>query len=192
LLNQLYPAGALVRNTGDVFLDAPNRVQPHTQQTSVGFQQQLGRNLSASADYVHTNASELWELINLNPGLRINTTASGRIDRIDPKFVTNVWRRANVGSYEYDALTVVLEKRDSNNWSGRISYTLANSRGNTSGALTATDQFQTVSGLNLDLNQGPTDFDRRHNLVLSGRGQVPGTRGMTLSAALRLLSGLPF
>ena len=192
LLNQLFPPGQLQRNTGDVFLDQPNREQPHTQQTSVGFQQQLGRNLSASADYVHTKASQLWELINLNQGLRVNTTASGAIVRVDPKFVTNVWNRANVGSYEYDALNMVLEKRDANNWSGRISYTLANSRGNTSGALTATDQFQTVNGLNLDLNQGPTDFDRRHNLVFSGRGLVPGTHGMTLSGTLRLLSGLPF
>src|SRR4029077_8548686 len=49
-----------------------------------------------------------------------------------------------------------------------------------------------VDGLNLDLNQGPTDFDRRHNLVLSGRGEVPHTKGMTVSATLRLLSGLPF
>ena len=137
--------------------------------------------MSASADYVHTKASDLWELINLNPGVRVNTTASGTIQRIDPTFVTNVWQRANVGSYDYDALNVVLEKRDSNNWSGRVSYTLANSRGNTTGALTATDQFQTVDSLNLDLNQGPTDFDRRHNLVFSGRGQVPHTRGMSCS-----------
>ena len=49
-----------------------------------------------------------------------------------------------------------------------------------------------MDGLNLDLNQGPTDFDRRHNLVLSGRGEVPRTKGMTVSATLRLLSGLPF
>jgi hypothetical protein len=182
----------LVRNTGEVFLDTPDRVQPHTQQTSVGYQQQLGAHLSASADYVHTNASDLWELINLNQGLRVNTTASGLIIRPDPTFVTNVWQRANVGSYRYDALNLVLEKRDSNNWSGRVSYTLAYSRGNTTGALTATDQFQTVSGLNLDLNEGPTDFDRRHNLVFSGRGEIPKTRGLTLSATLRMLSGLPF
>jgi Carboxypeptidase regulatory-like domain/TonB dependent receptor-like, beta-barrel len=192
LLNKLYPPGSLVRNTGEVFLDAPDRVQPHTQQTSVGYQRQLGAHLSASADYVHTIASDLWELINLNQGLRINTTAAGRIDRPDPTFLTNVWTRANVGSYTYDALNLVLEKRDSRNWSGRVSYTLAYSRGNTTGSLAATDQFQTVSGLNLDLNQGPTDFDRRHNLVFSGRGELPHTRGMTLSATLRLLSGLPF
>lgn len=192
LLNQLYPPGRLVRNTGEVFLDTPDRVQPHTQQTSFGYQRQIGGHLSASADYVHTNASDLWQLINLNQGLRINTTASGRIDRPDPAFVTNVWQRANVGKYTYDALNLVLEKRDSNNWSGRVSYTLAYSRGNTTGALTATDQFQTIDGLNLDRNQGPTDFDRRHNLVLSGRGEIPRTRGMTLSATLRMLSGLPF
>src|SRR5262249_33585059 len=142
--------------------------------------------------YVHTKASDLWELVNLNPGVRVNTTASGTIVRVDPTFVTNVWNRANVGSYEYDALNVVLEKRDSNNWSGRVSYTLANSRGNTSGGLTAPDQFQPVGGLTLDLNRGPTDFARRHNLVFSGRGEVPHAHGMTLGATLRLLSGLPF
>ncbi len=192
LLNTLYPSGALVRNTGEVYLDTPDRVQPHTQQTSVGYQRQIGPRLSASADYVHTKASDLWELINLNQGLRVNTTASGAIIRPDPNFVTNVWQRANVGSYRYDALNLVIEKRESSNWSARASYTLAYSRGNTTGALTATDQFQTIDGLNLDLNQGPTDFDRRHNLVLSGRGEVPKTKGMTVSATLRLLSGLPF
>jgi hypothetical protein len=49
-----------------------------------------------------------------------------------------------------------------------------------------------LNDLRLDLNQGPTDFDRRHNLVFSGRGELPHTHGMTLSGTLRLLSGLPF
>ena len=50
-----------------------------------------------------------------------------------------------------------------------------------------------LNGLNLALGQGPTDFDRRHNLVLSGRiGDVPHTHGMTLSATLRMLSGTAF
>ncbi|PYR28735.1 MAG: hypothetical protein DMF98_02050, partial [Acidobacteria bacterium] len=118
--------------------------------------------------------------------------ASGRIDRVDPGFVTNVWQRANVGQYTYDALNVVVEKRESHNWSGRISYTLAYSRGNTSGALTATDNVQYLNNYNLDLNEGPTDYDRRHNLVISGRGEIPRTRGMTVSGTLRLLSGLAF
>ena len=175
-----------MRNTGEVFLDTPDPVQPHTQQTSVGYQRQLGAHCRPAPTTCTPMARDLWELNNLNPGLRVNTTASGAIIRVDPTFVTNVWQRHNVGSYNYDALNVVLEKRDSNNWSGRVSYTLANSRGNNTGALTATDNYQMLSGPNLDLDQGPTDFDRRHNLVFSGRiGEVPRTHGMTLSGTLR-------
>jgi carboxypeptidase family protein len=193
LLNTLYPAGALQRNTGDVFLDTANRVQPHTQQFSAGFQRQLGAAVGLSADYVHTIARDQWLLENLNPGLRVNTTASGAIIRVDPNFVTNVWQRQNIGNYNYDALNVVLEKRDSHNWSGRISYTLAYSRGNFGGAETATNNYQVLNDPNLDLGQGPTDYDRRHNLVLSGRlAEVPHTHGMTLSGTLRVLSALPF
>ena len=192
LLYQLYPQGSIMRNTGEVYLDTPDRVQPYVQQVSAGYQRQVGKSVSASADYVHTMARDLWQLINLNPGLRVDTTASGKINRVDPSYVTNVWQRANIGEYTYDALNVIIEKRDSNNWSGRVSYTLAYSRGNTSGSLVATDNFQVLDNYNLDLNYGPTDFDRRHNLVLSGRGEIPRTHGLTLSGTLRLLSGSPF
>src|SRR5262249_50044682 len=53
--------------------------------------------------------------------------------------------------------------------------------------------YQVLNSPNLDLGQGPTDYDRRHNLVLSGRlAEVPRTHGMTLSGTLRVLSALPF
>ena len=146
-----------LRNTGDVFLDNPDRLQPYTQQISAGYQRQLGGAVSASADYVHTMARDQWLLENLNPGLRVNTTASGAINRVDPTYVTNVWQRQNIGEYTYDALNVVLEKRDSNNWSGRISYTLANSRGNFSGAVTATNNYQLLGDSE---SRGGTRTDR--------------------------------
>jgi hypothetical protein len=137
-------------------------------------------------------ARGLWQLINLNPGVRVDTTASGKINRVDPNYVTNVWQRANIAEYTYDALNVILEKRESHGWSGRVSYTLAYSRGNTSGAQTATANMQFLNDYRLDLSEGPTDYDRRQNLVISGRGELPKTHGMTLSGTLRLLSGLPF
>jgi hypothetical protein len=193
LLNSLYPPGSNQRNTGDVYLDTPDRVQPHTQEISAGFQRQLGPALSVSADYVHTIAHDQWMLENLNPGLRVNTTASGAIIRVDPTYVTNVWQRQNIGEYLYDALNVIVEKRDSHNWSARASYTLANSRGNFGGSLASTNNYQVLNDPNFDLGQGPTDFDRRHNLVLAGRiAEVPHTHGMTLSGTLRMLSGLAF
>ena len=35
----------------------------------------------------------------------------------------------NTGESDYDALNLSLEKRYSNNWSGRVSYSLSKSRG---------------------------------------------------------------
>jgi hypothetical protein len=147
LLNSLYPPGSIQRNTGDVYLDTPNRSQPHTQQFSVGYQRQLGPALSASADYVHTIARDQWLLENLNPGLRVNTTASGAIIRVDPTYVTNVCSGRISASIIYDALNVVLEKRDSTTGAA-ASLTLANSRGNNSGALTSQNNYQVLNDPN--------------------------------------------
>jgi len=192
LLDQLYPPGQRVRNTGDVYLDKPSRTTPSIQQISAGYQRQLGPRMSASADYVHTYGRGLFMVDNLNPGVRTSELASAPIVRVDPSFVTNVYTRSNVGEYDYDGLNVQLEKRESNGWSGRVSYTLSYSRGNTNGEYTAPIQFQFLDDLRLDQNQGPTDRDRRHNLVISGRGEVPHTFGMTLAGTLRMMSGLPF
>jgi hypothetical protein len=69
---------------------------------------------------------------------------------------------------------------------------VGHSRGNTSGALTATNNMQYLNEPRLELNEGPTDYDRRHNLVFSGRGEIPHTRGLTASGTLRMLSGTAF
>jgi hypothetical protein len=98
----------------------------------------------------------------------------------------------NVGETDYDALMVQLEKRYSNNYMARVSYTLGYSRGNTSGAGIPASQFQVLDNLNLDLNEGPTNFDRRHNLVVSGMAMVPRTGGLTFGWVARALSGSPF
>lgn len=192
LLNQLFPAGSTPRNTGVVWLDNPNRYMPNIQQVSLGYQRQLGTRMSIAADYVHTYGRDLFMTRDLNPGVRATTAAGGVITRVDPQFLTSVNTRSNVGSYDYDGLNVQLEKRESNGWSGRVSYTLSYSRGNTNGEYTAPINFQLLDDLNLDANQGPTDRDRRHNLVISGRGEIPKTRGMTLATTIRMLSGLPF
>ena len=53
LLNQLYPPGSRLRNTGPVFLDNPDRVVPYTDQISLGVEHALAANLSLGVDYVH-------------------------------------------------------------------------------------------------------------------------------------------
>jgi len=191
LLESLYPPGSLVKNTGTVFLDSPDRRLPYTHQVSLGYEQQLGQRVSVSADFVHAFGRDQFMSFDQNAGLRTTTSRTAPIIRPDPNFVGQVLVRQNLGQTDYDALMMSVEKRMSQNYSARVSYTLAYSTGNTSGNGIPQSSFQLLTDPNLDLNQGPTDFDRRHNLVVSGTVLVPKTGGLTVSAVARALSGSP-
>src|SRR5712691_2267476 len=192
LLNQRFPPGSRIKNTGTVFLDNPDRVVPYTDQLSVGFERALKPNLSVSLDYVHAFGRGGFMTLDLNPGLRVDTTRTGRVNRRDPNFVAAVNTRVNPGRTHYDAFEVQIDKRYSSSYRFRLSYTLSSSRGNTSGDGVPASNFQLLDDMRLDLNGGPTNFDRRHNFVFSGAAIIPRTGGLTLSTVVRALSGLAF
>ncbi|MBA2303110.1 MAG: TonB-dependent receptor [Acidobacteria bacterium] len=192
LLAQRFPAGSRVKNTGTVSIDNADRHTPYTHESSIGYERQLSNYLSVNADYVHVSGRDILLTRNLNPGMRVNTTRTGTVVRLSSDFATSVNTLVNAGSTEYDALQLMLEKRFSSNWSARVSYTLADGRGDISGDGTDGSPFQLLDDLRLDANQAPTDFTRRHNFVLSGTLLVPRTGGLNVSVVARALSGLPF
>jgi hypothetical protein len=197
LLNQMFPPGALVRNQGVVILDTPNRQQPYAHQATVGYSRELVRNIAVGADYVHSANRDMFLARNLNPMLRVNTTASGAITRFDSfgvlgeAYQERVWVMENTGYNDYDALNLSFEKRYANNWSGRVSYSLSKSRG-TAEDQSDKDTFQKLTDLNLDEWAAPSSVDRRHVLSLNGHTEIPHTGGATLSATMRYMSGSPF
>ena len=83
-------------------------------------------------------------------------------------------------------------RRFSGFWAARAGYTLGYARGNNNGASLANNNFQVLAEKNLDLNDGPLDTDRRHNFTLSGRLEVPRTKGLTVSGLFRIMTGRPF
>ena len=191
LLNQRFPPGSTLRNAGNVTLDNPDRVVPHSDQVSAGYEQQIGGTMSASVDYVHVWGRGLFMTFDENKGFRATTASTAPIVRPDPNFqAVNTF--INVGETEYDALLLQLEKRLSRGFSARVSYTYSQARGNTSSNGAGAINFQTGQDMNLGLNEGLSDFDRPHNLAISGRLLVPYTHGMTFSWVARALSGLPF
>jgi len=192
LLQQLFPPGSRVRNTGTVFFDSPDRRIPRTQQVTTGYERQIGPSASASVDYVHSVGRDLFMSRDLNPGLRADTSRTGLVVRANPEFTTSVLQRVNLGRTDYDALELHLDERLSRNYSAKVSYTLSYSRGNTSGNGIPQMLFQRLDDLRLADNDGPTDFDRRHNFVARASARVPRTGGLTVSAVARALSGLPF
>ena len=192
LLESLYPPGSRVKNTGTVTLDNPDRVIPHTDQITMGYERQLWNTISVSADYVHARAREQFMLQDLNPGLRATTSRTAPLVRINPAYTGQVSQPVNAGSIDYDALEVAFVKRYASDYSYRVWYTLGNSRGNTTGNGIPLSGFQVLDDLNLDLNEGPTMVDRRHNLVISGQALVPKTHGLTIAWIVRALSGSHF
>lgn len=197
LLNQRFPPGTLLRNTGVVIYDSPDRKQPWAHQFTVGYSRQMAESIAVQADYIHMQNKDMFLGRNLNPMVRANTTRTGAITRMDAfgvlgePYNQQVWVMENTGESKYDALNLSLEKRYANNWSGRVSYSLSSSRG-TAENQADKNTYQVLGDLNLDARYGPMNVDRRHILSLNGRTEVPKTKGLTLSSTVRWMSGGPF
>jgi hypothetical protein len=197
LLDQLYPPGRSLRNTGFVVFDSPNRKQPLAHQFTVGYVRELASSLAVHADYVRIANKQLFLSRNLNPMVRADKTRTGAITRIDAfgildePYDQQVWVFENNGESVYDGLNLQLEKRHARNWSARASYSLSYSRGTaTRQNERNTDQF--LTDLRLDDRSGPTAVDRRHVLSISARTELPKAGGAMLAAIVRYMSGAPF
>ena len=80
---------------------------------------------------------------------------------------------------DYNALELALEKRMSQRWSGRVSYTLARAR----------DVGAITYDINLRGDYGRTSFDNRHALAMSANVNV--WRGLGAGFVFRYYSGYP-
>jgi hypothetical protein len=199
-INSLFPPGTMGRNTGTVFLDNPDRQVPQVQQISLGYERQVGQHMAVTADYIRAWNRD--QLINydLNPGLRVDASRTGRINYTDLEniagqlgispFVNPVVTRVNDGSSEFDGVNFSLEKRYSNRWAGRVSYAVGYARGNAEANQRGDNNYQVGADPLYDRNFGPLDGDRRHNIVLNGRVEIPKTGGLTVSAVARYMSGV--
>ena len=207
ILNALYPAGIdRCATTGTVTWDDPDRQQPYFHQISVGYEREILQGVSASVDYVRMNGRDMFFNPNLNIALGTNDIRDG--PRQDPRAGSvrragaQAWRRAKrvmpqrrrfdssprkYGYSDYDALNISVEKRYSHNFSARGAYSLGYSRGITAGQ-GDTPQLQTLADLHLDEYDATAGTDRTHNFTLSGRVEIPKTRGVTVSGTLRAMT----
>jgi hypothetical protein len=190
-LDAMFPVGSIQKNAGTVRVDDPSRHSPYTHQYSIGYERQLGSQMSVSIDYLRKNMRDMLVQVDLNPGLRINTSRTGRVDRIDPNFVSSVFTSLNLGWQRYDSVLVAVEKRFSKGYSFRTAYTYGDSWGNIA-SNNATNPLQILTDINLDENEGPSSVDRPHNLVVSGTVEVPYLRGLRISGIGRYTSGAAF
>src|SRR5262249_39940302 len=124
----------------------PDRHLPYAHQASIGFEKQLPGRIAVSADYVHASHRDLYMLQELNPGIRASTSGTAAVTRIFPtsQFNASVRELVNAGSFDYNALQASVQKRYSNNYQLRLSYTFSRGRG-TARAPGATDTIVTYT-----------------------------------------------
>jgi hypothetical protein len=191
LLAALFPSGTLQRNAGTVHFDNPNRRTPYARQYSIGYERQILRNMSIGLDLIRSEQRALLLRQNLNPPTRLGTSRNFRLAYPNQAFV-DVLQGVNLGFQDYSALQVTLDKRLSDGFSLRGSYSFSRGSGNTTGGTPATIFTQLGDDLRLDQMESRSSTDRPHILSLNGTVDVPRTKGLKLSGVVQYRSATPF
>jgi outer membrane receptor protein involved in Fe transport len=170
--------------TPNIGITANNMVNPAVQSASLGISQALGGNLILSVDALATHVTKYPVSAAINTPLPGTTTVKpfstwGTITEVEP-----------IGTYNYHAVLVRLERRFAKRYQYVVSYTLANQKDTWDGGNTAAGVGSIVDYYNQSTSAGPSAADRRHNLVASG--SVNLRWGFVLGAIWTVRSSLPF
>ena len=190
-------AGNVVNNTTTGPIVDGDRRLAYTWAFSAGVQRELARNMALSIDYVGNRGRNNTAVIDINEG---PVNAVGRVTRLgvdvfDPDgelvpFSNTAARSATYVQFnqeqtlpsldtDFNSLEVQLEKRFSNRWGGRVSYTLARAR----------DVGAIVLDADPRLDYGLANFDNRHAFAASTNLNI--WRGLGAGFVFRAYSGNP-
>ncbi len=173
-----------------------NAPKTTTIQTSIGMQREFS-GMVASADFVYTKGANLATLVNLNQPLP-NAAGNNALGALPyPNFGFVEWRAQN-GTSEYKGVDLGIEKRFSRGYAFGLSYTVGDSKDNSSEQLTTqgSNAFP-QNARDFDSWYGPSDYDVRHRFTANFVWSLPLgdnviARGWTVSGIYTKRSGRPF
>jgi hypothetical protein len=155
-----------------------NKMQnPMVQHSNIGFERQFGHDFVLRADYLHNFGTHF--IIGRTIGTVFNPAVGGtdRVVNLESSVKT-----------KYDGFLASFEKRFSNRYSLRASYTLSKAFNYAND-----DQIPFAAGPldpnNLRLEYGPTPNDQRHRFSFSGVFELPA--GFMLAPIWTMASGVP-
>jgi hypothetical protein len=166
---------------------------PTTYQWNLTIEHQLASDLLVRAGYVGSRTNHIRESVNLNPALYIPGSDLGPDDRRMFKDFSNIYIATQSVNSRYNSLQVTMEKRFSHNFQILGNYTWSKSIddlpfaagvtsvGGDSGFAALPWYFPNFHAL----DRGPSEFDRKHVLVVSGVWELP-----KLTTASRVVRGV--
>jgi outer membrane receptor protein involved in Fe transport len=174
--------------------DAPKTT---TNQASIGLQREFPLGMVVSGDFIYTRGSNLATLVNLNQ--RLPNAAGNNANGVAPypNFGFVEWRAQN-GKSEYKGVDLGLEKRFARGYAFGLSYTIGDSKDNSSEQLTTqgSNAFP-QNARDFESWYGPSDYDVRHRFTANfvwelPLGQSVIGRDWVVSGIFTKRSGRPF
>ncbi len=189
----------------------PDFESPFSQQTNIGFAQEIGKNMALEFDYIHILGLHEFSAVDINPrigpliGADRNTPTPPRLladafaahaAELTQEFgIPNPFSRITVAQSDsrshYDAFTVSFRKRYANRFLMNAHYTLSKSEAwfGVAGDFVAIPQ-NPFNKFDRAADFGPSTSDERHRFVLSGVFDLPW--GFQVSPILQLASARPY
>jgi hypothetical protein len=160
---------------------APDFRIPYTVQGTIGFTKQIGSRISGQADYIYARGDDAIL------GRDVNVAyVNGNYVPIDTRY-TGLQMTENSGWTRYHALQTRIDFRTAPARIG-MSYTLAKATSNT--LATGVSGTAATNPLDLSVDEGPTNEDRRHVVALDGSYLLPWD--FQVSGLWRYYSALPY
>ncbi|MGB8012006.1 MAG: carboxypeptidase regulatory-like domain-containing protein [Terriglobales bacterium] len=197
-----YPLTAFSTPISGLYAD-PNLRVPYTQQFNLGFQWELAKNFLADIGYVGSKGTKLINVYNFNQGA-LGTAPYGSTNFSNNAVLNGFEQvRSNTNSH-YNSLQASLTKRYSNGLQFLASYTFSKSTDQGSGGFENELGGYPGDQQNPTLQDGLSDFNRTHRLVVSGIYDLPKfysgnsrltrslANGWQVSGIGTIQSGLPF
>ena len=168
----LDPSNLVIRNLKlrAAFQDSPRTM---VQQFGGGIERELAGNMVVSADAVGSFTKHLAVLRNLNQPLRGTLDANGAVPY--PNF-GNIQAREMSGEANYKGVDLSFEKRFSDGYGYRASYTIGEARDQAPEHLNASSG-RAQNSRDLESWEGPSDFDIRHRFVANFIVELPFGEG---------------
>ncbi len=146
----------------NVTILSPTLRNPYQYQFSFGYSRQLATDLSVSVDGLYDRGLRDYKTYDLNLPVNYPT------NKIRPDTALNqITQHASTGASEYKGLYIKLSKQFTHRYMYTASYALSSAQDNNPHA-------SPVNYNNLNNDWGPSQYDQRHALVLSGSVMLPG------------------
>jgi hypothetical protein len=181
---------------------------PYQMQWNLTVQREIFADTIFTAGYVGSHNLHLFVQRDFNYPLPV-TGPSGRLTfsnpagvpnpRLDPQY-NSLILADNLGDSHYHALQSSLEHRFAKGWQTQVSYTFSKSIDNSSGTYGLDGGGPSSNPFNVGFDRGLSNFNRTHNVRISGIYNIPGNfngalgeilNGWRLAGAFTYLSGSP-